>query len=80
MFRKGIDVDKCPSYEHEFSNRRPVYAHLYPIEYLPEFRAWFHEEWLPKQSIKYFEKRYRHAVPVVRAIIARLEYKPKKND
>ena len=62
---KGIDPNSFPTYEHEFADasRRPVQARLYPIEYLPDFRIYFNETWLPKQAEGYFEKRFPKALP-----------------
>ena len=57
--QKGIDPESFPTYEHEFidSNRPTVRARLYPIEYLPEFRQFFNNSWLPKQARVYFQKK-----------------------
>ena len=66
---KGIDPDKFPRYEHEFTDNRPiVYARLYPIEYLADFRKFFNEEWLPQKSVDYFKKRAPNALPYIKAI------------
>jgi len=62
---KGIDPTKFPSYSHEFADdaRMPVRARLYPIEYLPAFRKYFHETWLPQRAEEYFAKRLPKALP-----------------
>ena len=62
--QKGIDPSDFPYYEHEFTggDRPTVEARLYPIKYLPEFRKFFNEKWLPKQAKKYFEKRAPQAL------------------
>ena len=78
--KKGIDVDSCPRCEHEFlGNRQPVSARLYPVEFLAEFRRWFHEQWMPNRSNGYFQERLPPAVLVIKKIIAQLEHEPKKN-
>lgn len=71
---KGINPGDFPTYEHEFigGNRPTVYARLYPVKYLPDFRKYFNETWLPKQAEKYFKnfaKNNRNARQV-------LEYLP----
>ncbi len=62
---KGIDPNSFPTYEHEFADasRRPVQARLYPIEYLPDFRKYFNEVWLPQRAEGYFEQRFPKALP-----------------
>ena len=62
--RKGIDPSDFPTYEHEFvDNSRPiVQARLYPVEYLAEFRKYFHEVWLPKRAPQYLEQRFPKAL------------------
>ena len=63
--RKGIDPSQFPTYEHEFadSTRMSVKARLYPIEYLPDFRKYFNEIWLPQRAKKYFAERFPEALP-----------------
>lgn len=79
MRDKGIDPENFPKYKHHFPDGRSVEARLYPIEYLPEFRQWFNEDWIPHRSVGYFQERLPKAVPLVRQIIAtRLEHKSKK--
>ena len=72
--KKGIEPGNFPKYEHEFlDNKRPtVEARLYPNEYLADFRAYFHEVWLPKRSLVYFKERAPEAVPLLKQIIAAL--------
>ena len=62
--RMGIDPDAFPKYEHEFvgGDRSPVQARLYPIEYLPDFRRYFNEQWLPTQAKSYFKNRAPQAL------------------
>ena len=68
--RKGIAPEQFPNYQHEFvdSLRPVVYARLYPNEYLPDFRRYFHEEWLPVRADKYFQERFPEAVPYLPVI------------
>ena len=58
---KGIVPDDFPTYEHEFvnQNRPAVYARLYPIKYLEEFRKYFYYTWMPTKSLEYFRQRRR---------------------
>lgn len=78
--KEGIDVDSFPSYEHEFldNKRRKVNARLYPVEYLPKFRDYFHNEWLIKHAKKYFSDRSPAALPHLEHIIAGLLPPPPK--
>ena len=68
--QRGIDPDQFPTYEHEFadSSRTPVSARLYPIEYLPDFRRYFHETWLPLRAEQYFKDRFPRGLPYLRVI------------
>ena len=63
--RKGIDPTTFPKYEHEFvDNLRPsVQARLYPIEYLPDFRRYFHDVWLPQKATRYLGEKFPKALP-----------------
>ena len=69
---QGINPNAFPTYEHEFadSSRRPVQARLYPIEYLPAFRRYFAEEWLPNRAEGYFQERFPEAVPYLPVVFA----------
>ena len=62
--KTGIDPNVFPKFKHEFigGGKPTVGARLYPIEYLPEFRKFFNEQWLPKQAKKYFENRAPQAL------------------
>ena len=63
---KGIDPNSFPTYEHEFDDTRPtVHARLYPIEYLPDFRGYFHTEWMAERAEHYFRDRFPKALPFV---------------
>ncbi len=68
---KGIDPAQFPTYKHEFadSSRFPVNARLYPVEYLPEFRKYFHETWLPERAKIYFAERFPKALPLLPRIL-----------
>ena len=68
---KGIDPDQFPRYEHEFADtsRPTVWARLYPIEYLPDFRRYFNETWLPDKSDSYLKKNFPRALPHVKRIL-----------
>ena len=69
---KGIVPDDFPTYEHEFvnQNRPAVYARLYPIKYLEEFRKYFYYTWMPTKSLEYFRQRAPEVLPVVERILS----------
>ena len=75
---KGINPDKFPEYEHEFldGQRKKVWARLYPNKYLPNFRSYFHDYWLPIHSLSYFKTRDPKALPHLNIIIATLPPPP----
>lgn len=62
---QGIDPAEFPTYTHEFADqsRPPVQARLYPVEYLPAFRKYFYETWLPQRAPGYFRERMPKAIP-----------------
>ena len=68
---RGIDPKTFPNYEHEFADesRMPVQARLYPIEYLADFRVYFHETWLPQRAEGYFAERFPKALPFLPIIL-----------
>lgn len=67
--KKGLNPNDYPTYDHEFSDHRPVVkARLYPVELLADFRIFFNEEWLPKRAKKYFAERAPKALPYVEKI------------
>ena len=53
-----LHPEQFPYYEHEFADdsRMPVQARLYSIQYLPAFRRYFNEEWLPQQARDYLSR------------------------
>ena len=75
--KKGIDPDTFDTYEHVFlDGKRPtVYPRLYPIEYLPDFRRYFNEVWLPQRAERYFAKRCPDVLP----FLDRIKPLPKTN-
>ena len=74
--RNGINPAKFPTYKHEFidSHCPTVDARLYPIEYLPKFRAYFNNVWLPTKAPKYFAERIPEALPHIDQIGKLPEY------
>ncbi len=74
--KKGINPDTFPTYQHEFvDNSRPtVYAKLYPIKHLEEFRAYFNTVWLPEKAPKYLQKKFPDALPYIDRIAALPNY------
>ena len=68
---KGIDPTLFPAYDHEFvdSSRPTVNARLYPIKYLPDFRVYFNEVWLPQRAEAYFTGRFPKALPFLPRIL-----------
>ena len=63
---KGIDPYQFSTYQHEFadnSGRPTVPARLYPLEYLPDFRRYFNEVWLPQKAESYFADKFPKALP-----------------
>lgn len=67
---KGIDTDALPTYKHEFEDGRIVHPKLYPNEVLADFRAHFHQVWLPSKALKYFAERDPKAVPHLEKVLA----------
>ncbi len=69
--RNGIDPDQFSYYMHEFadSSRTPVRARLYPVEYLPDFRKYFNDVWLPERALEYFKERLPKALPHLRRLL-----------
>ena len=70
--KQGIEPAEFPTYEHEFAdNSRPtVKARLYPVEYLPDFRLYFSETWLPERAETYFTERFPQALPFLPGLLA----------
>ncbi len=51
------DWQKCKTYKHDFPDGRSVDALLYPLDLLPVFIRYVHEEWLPNRAPEYLGKR-----------------------
>ena len=67
---RGINPREFPTYEHEFTDGRPtVNARLYPIEYLPAFRLYFNEVWLPEKAETYLATNFPKALPFLPRIL-----------
>lgn len=69
---KGIDTDTLPTYRHAYADGRVVYAKLYPLALLEDFRKHFHEVWLPTKAIEYFQPRSPAAVPFLEDLVLSL--------
>jgi len=54
---RGINPANFPTYRHRYEDGRVVDARLYPNSLLADFRAHFHEVWLPLRCEAYFAKR-----------------------
>ena len=50
------------------SSRPTVEARLYPIEYLPDFRMYFNDIWLPQKAQGYFAKDSQRLLPFLSQI------------
>lgn len=66
---KGIDPNKFPTYPHAYEDGRVFPAKLYPNELLADFRRYFHQEWIPKHSEKYFKSKDSKALPFLPKLI-----------
>jgi hypothetical protein len=64
----GVDTDSMPFYDHYFEDGRVVRAKAYPEKYLPEFRKFLRERWIPERSISYFRQKDPEAVPFLAAV------------
>jgi hypothetical protein len=64
----GVDTDAMPSYDHYFEDGRVVRARAYPEEYLPAFRKFMRERWIPEKSISYFRQKDPEALQYLQAI------------
>jgi hypothetical protein len=73
--KKGIDTNRLPTYKHRYQDGRVVDAKLYPNSVLADFRAHFHEEWLPKHAIDYFRKRDPKALPYIQKLLPVIKFK-----
>jgi hypothetical protein len=76
---KGIDTNKLPTYKHRYQDGRVVDAKLYPVSVLADFRVHFHEEWLPKKAVEYFEKRDPKALPYLQKLLPAIKFKQLTN-
>ncbi|MEK7674684.1 MAG: KilA-N domain-containing protein [Verrucomicrobiota bacterium] len=72
---KGLDTDKLPTYKHKYDDGRVVLAKLYPNAVLPDLRAHFHDEWMPKHAVDYFVKRDSSALPHLKKLLPSFEFK-----
>ncbi|AVT13660.1 KilA-N domain-containing protein [Paracidovorax avenae] len=70
-----IDTDALPTYWHEFEDRAPVEAKLYPIEVLPAFRKYINDSWLPERAATYFKERDPAALPALDQLL-RITHSP----
>jgi hypothetical protein len=59
---KGIDTTKLPKYRHSFNDGRIVFANLYPLSVLEEFRHHFFDVWLPEKATQQFRERDPNAL------------------
>lgn len=72
---KGIDTDDLPTYKHKYQDGRVVDAKLYPNSVLADFRQHFHEVWLPKNAVKYFESKDPKALPFLQKLLPSVQFR-----
>ena len=68
---RGIDPTAFPTYEHEFADhsRPTVWARLYPVDLLPDFRRYFNDVWLPQRAVGYLGANLPKALPALRRLL-----------
>ena len=69
---KNIEPNDFPTYKHRYADGRVVDAKLYPNSLLEDFRKHFHEVWMPKRMLSYFQERDSNAVPHIEHVFASL--------
>lgn len=67
---RGVDPGTFPTYKHRYEDGRVVDARLYPNTLLADFRAHFHEVWLPTRCEAYFAQRDRQALRYLPRLLA----------
>ncbi|MFM0330637.1 KilA-N domain-containing protein [Paraburkholderia strydomiana] len=67
---KQIEPSSFPTYKHRYADGRVVDARLYPNELLADFRAHFHDVWLPQRAAAYFQDRDPRALAHLPKLIA----------
>ncbi len=66
---QGIEPAMFPTYRHCYEDGRVVDARLYPNNLLAQFRAHFHEVWLPERCEGYFVKRDPKALSYLQGLL-----------
>jgi KilA-N domain len=72
----GVDPSKFPTYLHRYEDGRVVEARLYPNSLLADFRAHFHEVWLPTRCKAYFRERDLTALKYLPALLPKPSKQP----
>ena len=65
----GVEPNDMPSYMHHYGDGRIVEARLYPNSLLEVWRAFYHNEWVPKRALAYFKERDPGAFEVLSKIL-----------
>ncbi|MBI2714073.1 MAG: KilA-N domain-containing protein [Rhizobiales bacterium] len=73
---RGIDPATFPTYLHRYEDGRVVEARLYPNSLIADFRAHFHEVWLPTRCEAYFRERDAKALQYLPALLPKPAKKP----
>jgi KilA-N domain len=66
---KEIEPSTFPTYEHRYEDGRVISARLYPNSLLADFRAHFHDVWLPTRCESYFAGRDPNALPYLLTLL-----------
>ena len=70
---KKLEPNDFPTYTHTYPDGRSIpNVKLYPNFLLGDFRDHFHNEWLIKNSYKYFKERDSNALPYLQEMVAAL--------
>ena len=62
--------NKCKKYKHKFADGRCIEALMYPLDLLPVFIRYVHEEWLPNRAASYLRSRDPKALEYLPKLLA----------
>lgn len=62
----GYNFSLIQTYPHKYPDHRGIIqANIYPNEWIPIFKTWFHNTYKPINALEYFRKSYPQALPTV---------------
>lgn len=75
LLEKGYNQSNVPLYDHLYEDGKTLQIKAYPKELWTEFQKYLIEDWMPNESIQYFESRDPNLAKYIEKLLLMPDYK-----